>query len=250
MIKGFIDWTKSAGAFLVRNNITANLIVACLFLPAIAWLAAQRPGLDQGTMLVSLLIGMVIGLSSGLWFGWKWHDRKAKSPLGGIRYVAKGKYNQDLDDLRQSPTIDMIGISFGAFGKFREPVEEAYKNGAVIRVLLLDTTCPSFKEYVKKPAERQEIGLIGESAEAVEFLEQLQRKYERDAPPSPRRITIRHFDSIPYRGCIITNRTVHYWPYLHSEHPENTPTYFIEPESDVGKVLTTEFETIWDENKK
>jgi hypothetical protein len=32
-----------------------------------------------------------------------------------------------------------------------------------------------------------------------------------------------------------------------TEHPENSPTYFIEPESDVGKVLRTEFDTIWGE---
>jgi hypothetical protein len=93
--------------------------------------------------------------------------------LGGIRYVAIGKYDQDLEDLQQSQSIDMIGITFHAFGAFKGPVEEAFKKGATIRVLLLDTHCASFKEYAKKPAERQEVGLIGENEQAVEAIEKL-----------------------------------------------------------------------------
>lgn len=242
MVKDIMVRMKLVGRFLLRESIPSSLIVAYLIMPILAWIGAQLLGFNQNMVLISVLIGLMIGLGTGLLLGWQWRGYRA---MLGIENVAIGKYNQDLESLQQSKLIDMIGITFYAFGKFKMPVEEAFKKGAVIRVLLLDTTCPSFKEYIKKPEERSEIGLVGESKETVEALEEIRKKYR--GQPGVGRITFQYFTSIPYRGCIITDTKVRYWPYLYSDHPENTPTYFINPESEIGRALKKEFETIWNE---
>ncbi len=229
------------------KSLLINLLASVVFL-FLTWLIPTLLGISQPISLIFILLGVLVGG----FLGWGFHFLRTLR----IARVRIGGYTTDLNNLAQSTHIDMMGVTLHAFIDFRGPVRNAiFNHNAQVRVLLLDPSCELFKKFGTRPGG-QTPSLQGESQDVVDVIKAINESVEtiqkgggiRDQKPVRGRIEYKYYDSIPFCGLIITNRTVRYWPYLNHFHSSEVPTYQVSPNSDIAKTLANEFQRVWDES--
>jgi uncharacterized membrane protein (Fun14 family) len=185
-------------------NILLGVFASVLFAAFtwfLTWIISQPFTISQLRSWLFLVIGLVLGAIIG------WRVQYVR--MGRINAITIGGYDSSLNFLAQSNEIDMIAITFAGFVKFKKSVQDAIiNNHAIVRILLLDPNSIAFQEYAKKLEERNQMSLAGEIRDTVRFINDLQKviEEERKKYKTVGSIEYRFFDSIPYRGCIITNK--------------------------------------------
>lgn len=207
------------------------------------WLLTGNSLLILGLMLVTLFAGFILG-----W--WVHFLRTLK-----IYRTHIGKYDSNLEFIDQSSYIDMMAITFADFFNFEKHIKIAMKkNNARVRVLLLNTDSEAFKQYANKAKESKLEVLKEEEYDAMQIILDIHNEIQEknlkpnSYPPVKGSISYEFFDRFPFRGCVVSDKIVHYWPYLEHLHPSSIPTYEIARDGQIGNILAAEFEHIWNES--
>lgn len=234
--KDFIDFAKD----IFVNYFAAATFPLFVLLSGWLWTNNELSITDLGLIIIVLLFGFSMG--------WYFHFLRTMK----IRCTHIGKYESNLEFIDESSQIDMLAITFAGLFNFEKHIRSAIeKNNSKIRILLLDTESEVFKQYSSKAKESRLEALTEESNDAVQIILEIQQEISSKTISldgdsiEAGKISYEFFDDFPFRGCILSDKIIRYWPYLEHLHPSSSPTYEIARNGQLGKILAAEFEYIW-----
>jgi len=159
-----------------------------------------------------------------------------------------GKYDSNLEFIDESSHVDMIAITFAGFYNFEKHVRKAiWNNNSEVRVLLLNCESKSFEHYTEKNRGKNVAAMREELNDAIQILLDIKYEIQYSKSKTKGSISYEFFDRFPFRGCILSDKIVRYWPYLEHLHPSSSPNYEISRKGQIGDILAAEFEHIWNE---
>lgn len=235
--KAFLDFAKD----VLTEYFSAATFPVLILMGGWFWSRSELSLFSLVLIVIFLLIGILVG--------WRLHFQKTMK----VRCSYLGKYDSNLDFLENSTRVDMIAITFAGLFNFEKHIKTAIRqNGSTVRILMLDVESEAFNQYSNKAKESKLEALIEERNDAVQIILEIQQDMQNAKLASSSmekgRISYEFFDSFPFRGCIVSDEIIRYWPYLEHLHPSSSPTYEIARNGQIGEILTAEFEYIWNES--
>jgi hypothetical protein len=192
--------------------------------------------------IISIALIVVSSLYIGFIIGWSIHRRRTLN----IDTIKLGQYDKGLEHLQKSSHIDLLAINFAGLFNYDIHLRQAiFQHNARVRVLLLDPQSDAFRLYAKKSNEYDIQGLRENSNKAVQSILDIKKEI-RQKGNTTGSVSYEFYDSIPFRGIIVTDKVVRYWPYLEHAHPSSSPTYIVARTGGIGDCLVKEFTHLWE----
>lgn len=242
------NWGDHPLVVIVTTISSLAGLTALLYSALFSLNSDADPTVTLITSIILILVITSVSLAIGVFIGWRLHRRR----MLGLDKVKFGQYDKELDSLQSAMQIDLLAINFAGLFNFDIHLRRAIlQSNAKVRILLLHPQCIAFDLYTNKNNEYDIKGMRENTDRAVQTILSIKQDLKHSIQEkgtheqSAGSLLYEFYDRIPYRGLVITNTAIRYWPYLDHLHPSSSPTYFMTRNDAIGECLVTEFEHLW-----